>query len=119
LLDHAVDAFRGLAPTQGRLVLCNEDFHGGNVLLSQRGWLAIDPKPIVAEREFAPVSFVRDRRPLDAAVARRRLDLLAHELGLDRERLRRWSIAHAVWWGLESTGVHEPNLQAARLLTKC
>ena len=32
LLDAAVDALRELGPTQGPLVLSNEDFHAGNVL---------------------------------------------------------------------------------------
>jgi len=31
---------------------------------------------------------------------RRRLDLLATELGLDRDRMRGWSIAHALAWGM-------------------
>lgn len=117
LLDPALDALAELPHTQGELVLCNEDFHGGNVLLSERGWLAIDPKPIVAEREFSVVSLVRDRRPVDAAALARRLDALA-ELGLDRERMRRWSLVHALWWGADdATGEWQPQmLEAARLL---
>ena len=117
LLDAALDALDELPHTQGELVLCNEDFHGGNVLLSERGWLAIDPKPIVAEREFGVVSLVRDRRPVDTAAVARRLDTLA-ELGLDRERMRRWSLAHALWWGADdATGQLHPELvEAARLL---
>lgn len=79
----------------------------------------VDPKPIVAEREFAPVSFVRDRRPVDERVVRGRPDALAGALALDRERLRRWSLAHAVWWGLDEARAHEPNLAAARVLTNC
>jgi streptomycin 6-kinase len=117
LLDAALDALTELPRTQGALVLCNEDFHGGNVLLSERGWLAIDPKPIVAEREFGVVSLVRDRRPVDAVVLSRRLDVLAG-LGLDRERIRRWSFVHALWWGADdATGEWHPELlEAARLL---
>jgi streptomycin 6-kinase len=119
LLDEAVGAFRELAPSQGRLVLASEDFHGGNVLSSERGWLAIDPKPIVADREFSLVSYVRDRRPVTEEVVRRRLDRLSAELGLDRERLRRWSVAHAVWWGFDDAHIWPENLEAARVLTNC
>jgi streptomycin 6-kinase len=117
LLDAALDALAELPRTQGELVLCNEDFHGGNVLLSERGWLAIDPKPIVAEREFGVVSLVRDRRPVDARTLTRRLDTLA-ELGLDRERMRGWSLVHALWWGADDTTgeLHEDMVEAARLL---
>jgi streptomycin 6-kinase len=117
LLDAALAALGELPRTQGELVLCNEDFHGGNVLLSERGWLAIDPKPIVAEREFGVVSLVRDRRPVDAQTLTRRLDSLV-ELGLDRERMRRWSLVHALWWGTDDTTgeMHEDMIEAARLL---
>jgi streptomycin 6-kinase len=117
LLGAALDALAELPQTQGELVLCNEDFHGGNVLLSKRGWLAIDPKPIVAEREFGVVSLVRDRRPVDAAALTRRLNAFA-ELGLDRERMRRWSLVHALWWGTDDvTGEWHPEMiDAARLL---
>jgi streptomycin 6-kinase len=67
LLDEALAVFRELGPTQGEQVVVNQDFHGGNVLASERGWLAIDPKPLAGEREFGLVSFVRDRRPCNAA----------------------------------------------------
>ena len=98
-------------------MLSSEDFHGGNVLLAERGWLAIDPKPIVAEREFGVVSLVRDRRPVDDATVRRRLDFLSAELGLDRDRMRRWSLAHALWWGFEGGRILQGHVEAARLLT--
>ena len=39
--------------TQGECVVLHQDFHGGNVLRAAREpWLAIDPKPLVGEREF-------------------------------------------------------------------
>lgn len=55
LLDAALDALTVLPRTQGEPVLVNQDLHGDNVLAAQREpWLLIDPKPLVAEREFAP-----------------------------------------------------------------
>jgi streptomycin 6-kinase len=91
---------RELVSSQGELVVCHQDFHGGNVLRAQREpWLAIDPKPLVGEREFDTAALIRDRRPIATAkVLRRRLDLLSAELGLDRERMRLWGIVHAVAW---------------------
>lgn len=91
---------RDLVSSQGELVVCHQDFHGGNVLRAQREpWLAIDPKPLVGEREFDTAALIRDRQPIAAAsVLRRRLDFLAAELGLDRERMRLWGIVHAVAW---------------------
>jgi streptomycin 6-kinase len=86
---------RELVASQGELVVCHQDFHRGNVLRAERGpWLAIDPKPIVGEREFDTAALIRDG-PGDLT---RRLDLLSAELGLDRERMRLWGIVHAVAW---------------------
>ena len=50
-------------PTQGELVVAHQDFHSGNILRATREpWLAIDPKPLVGEREFDTASLLRDRR---------------------------------------------------------
>jgi streptomycin 6-kinase len=86
---------RELAASQGELVVCHQDFHRGNVLRAEREpWLAIDPKPVVGEREFDTAALLRDG-PGDFA---HRLDLLSAELALDRERMRLWGIVHAVAW---------------------
>jgi streptomycin 6-kinase len=101
VVDQALAALRELPPTQKERVVCHQDFQGSNVLRAEREpWLAIDPKPIVGERAFDVASFLRDRRSaLTAPVVRRRLDRLAEELELDRERVRGWGIAHALAWG--------------------
>jgi streptomycin 6-kinase len=104
LLDAGVAALTDLPPTQGELVVCHQDFHRGNVLAaSRRPWLAIDPKPVVAEREFDTAALLRDGE----GDVGRRLDLLASELRLDRERMRRWGIAKALAWGFAE---HEPRV---------
>lgn len=122
LLDEAVGALIELGPAQGDPVVCHQDFHGGNVLRARReAWLAIDPKPLVGEREFDAASLLRDRRwellrPGAARVVRRRLDLLASELGLDGERMRRWGIAHALAWGVSGAKLEPDMVECARLL---
>jgi streptomycin 6-kinase len=100
LLDAALAAMRTLAPTPGEQVLLHQDLHAGNVLRATREpWLAIDPKPLVGEREFAVAPIVRGaelghgRRELGY-----RLDRLTGELDLDRERARLWSLAQTVAW---------------------
>ena len=98
LVDRTVSFLRDAAPTQRESVLLHQDFHGGNVLLSERGWLAIDAKPLVGEREFDVASLIRDRRPVTKARMERRLDYLVDRLGLDPERTRGWAIAHALAW---------------------
>lgn len=112
LLDEAVDFLREAGPTQRESILMHQDLHGGNVLLSERGWLAIDPKPLVGEREFDIASLVRDRRPTTRKAMLRRLDYLVDRLGLDRERARGWGIAHALAWNGSSRMV-----DAARFLS--
>jgi streptomycin 6-kinase len=113
LVEEAVSFLREAGPTQRESVLMHQDFHGGNVLLSQRGWLAIDPKPLVGEREFDVASLIRDRRPTTKAAMERRLDYLADRLSLDRERTRGWAIAHALAWNGNSEMV-----ECARLLAE-
>src|SRR5918997_4502426 len=98
LVDRAISFLREAGPTQRESVLLHQDLHGGNVLLSQRGWLAIDAKPLVGEREFDVASLIRDRRPATKRVMERRLDYLVDRLSLDRERTRGWAIAHALAW---------------------
>lgn len=122
ILDAAVSALVDLGPTQGPLVLANEDLHAANVLRAEREpWLVIDPKPIAAEREFTPIAMIRDvkehlRRELWAEGVRRRLDRFSSELGLDRERVRGWALAHTVAWGMGKDGVSTGHVTLARLL---
>jgi streptomycin 6-kinase len=125
LLDRALSALRGLGPSQGEPVVLHQDFHGGNVLRAQREpWLAIDPKPLVGEREFDAASLLRDRRDELVAVARpgarvrRRLDQLVAELQLDRERLRGWGIVHALAWGVSPGKVEADMVACARWLSE-
>ena len=115
LLDLAAGLSRELLACPGEPVVLHQDFHGGNVLLDEaRGWLAIDPKPLVGERAFDCASLVRDRRtelmsdPGAAARIRRRLDQLAEGLMLDRERIRGWAVVHAVAWGGETSPGWDP-----------
>jgi len=109
-------------PRQAATVIVHQDLHGGNILRAQREpWLAIDPKPLVGEPAFDAASLLRDRRwqirePNARSVIARRLDILVERLGLDRERTRRWGIAHALAWGMSGTKVEADMIEAARLL---
>jgi streptomycin 6-kinase len=124
LLVEAVALARELGSSQGEPVVLHQDYHGGNVLRAEREpWLAIDPKPLVGEREFDAASLLRDRRDELAADTspqrrvRRRLDQLAGDLSLDRERMRGWAIVHALAWGVSGLGkVEEDMVACARWL---
>lgn len=69
-------------------------------------WLVIDPKPLVGERAFAVAPIVRSFELGHSRVqVLNRLDRLAAELGLDRERCRGWTIAQiaqTVAWSFDS-----------------
>jgi len=116
LVDAAVEALTALAPTQGQQVLLHQDLHGDNVLAAGREpWLAIDPKPLAGEREFAVAPIVRSP---ELGHSRRavlgRLDGLTAELGLDRDRARGWTIGQTVAWAVDG-GMPE-HVEAARWL---
>jgi streptomycin 6-kinase len=85
-------------------------------------WLAIDPKPLIGERAFDLASLLRDRRPTllagphPARVLCERLDLLAGELGVERDRARSWAIVHALAWGMNDEALVPDVVECARLL---
>ena len=78
-------------------VVLHGDLHHGNLLRGPVGWVAIDPHGLIGDPAYDVGPLLLN--PLDrdaAALVRRRLDLLAGELGLDRERLRQWGLVRAV-----------------------
>jgi len=116
LLDIAVDVFGSV--DRGAAALVNQDLHGGNIPRAEREpWLVIDPKPLVGERELDGVGLLRNAALGGGrASVRRWLDVL-QEVGLDRERLRAWGVAHALAWGWdEERGWSPRSVEAARTI---
>ena len=112
LLELALDVFRTVDLSATWLV--NQDLHGLNVLRAQREpWLVIDPKPLVGERELDGVGVLRNVDSV--AEVRRWLDALT-EIGLNRERLRGWGVAHTLAWGWDESGWSAESIAAARLI---
>ena len=103
LLDAALEVFGELPATQGEQVLVHQDLHADNILRATRQpWLAIDPKPLLAEREFGLAAIVRgDELGRGPQRVRHRLDRLVHDLELDRERARLWAFAQTLAWGVD------------------
>jgi streptomycin 6-kinase len=94
-------------------VLLHGDFHHFNILLSERGWLVIDPKGVAgpAEYEVGPLLLNPwDHMPDETeAIQRthRRIAILSERLGFDRQRLWQWAICHSLlsaWWDLVEDG---------------
>jgi streptomycin 6-kinase len=89
--------------------LIHGDFHHFNILSSERGWLAIDPKGVIGppEYECAPllINPIPDLPYLPDAIrlTGRRIAILSERLGFPRERIRDWGLCHALlsaWWDL-------------------
>ncbi|WBB92541.1 aminoglycoside phosphotransferase family protein [Verrucosispora sp. WMMC514] len=118
LVDAALDLLGGLTGSQGAQVLVNQDLHAGNVLRAEREpWLVIDPKPLVGEREFSVVAMVRGTELGHSRVAvRRRLDRLSAELGLDRDRVRGWTIGQTMAWSIDGDRVFTDHADVVRWL---
>jgi streptomycin 6-kinase len=117
LVESAWNTYEQLAATQRRERLLHGDLHHGNVVFDRaRGWLAIDPKGVVAELEFELGAALRnpwDRPALftDPDVIRRRARSLAASLHLDESRLLGWAFSQAVLaaiWVIEDEGDLDP-----------
>jgi streptomycin 6-kinase len=106
LVDAATELLGQLLIRPREPVLVHQDLHGENVLAAEREpWLVIDPKPLRGEREFSLAPIIRSAElghTRDEVVYR--LDRLSTELQLDRERVRGWTIAQTMAWGLYSNG---------------
>ena len=110
LVEQASELFGHLVRTQSRPMLLHGDLQHFNVLFDrQRGWVAIDPKGVIGEREYEIGAILRN--PVDdadlfcsAAAIERRIRHLEARLGVDRERSLSWAFAQAVLsaiWSIE------------------
>ena len=93
--------------------LIHGDFHHFNILLSERGWLAIDPKGVIgpAGYEIGPLMMnpwgsLSDRVSFKAQT-KRRMSILSERVGWEQETILNWATAHAVlsaWWDMQEDG---------------
>lgn len=130
LVERAERLLADLLASAGEPKLLHGDLHHYNILSAHRSpWLVIDPKGIIGDPAFEPAALLLNpwhsllSLPNPRRILSRRLDLLAAELNIDRERLRSWAITFAVlsaWWSLEDNdGSWEHSLACADLLVQC
>jgi streptomycin 6-kinase len=114
LVEAAESAASELLASTTQPMLLHGDLHHYNILAAEREpWLAIDPKGIVGDPAYETGAFLynvlpdnREPRELRRLIARR-VDQLAEEIPLDRQRVLGWGIAQAVlsgWWSYEDSG---------------
>lgn len=111
LVEHAAALARDLAGDPAGTLL-HTDLHYENVLAADRGWLAIDPKPLSGDPayEVAPLLWNRWAEVVRGGargVLRRRLAAVTDAAGLDPDRVRDWVVVREAvnaLWTLESAG---------------
>jgi streptomycin 6-kinase len=111
LVGQAERLYAELSASMEAAVVLHGDLHHDNIVAATRApWLAIDPKGVIGEPAYETGALLRNPRPRLLAfpdplrVTRRRVDQLAEELGVERERIRGWGLAQAVlsaWWSIE------------------
>ncbi|MDR3550474.1 MAG: aminoglycoside phosphotransferase family protein [Candidatus Babeliales bacterium] len=92
-------AERLLATQSTKDVLLHGDLHHGNILLSARGWLAIDPKGVIGEPAFEVCAFIRNPYPEQLKpkeLLAHRIELFAQGLAIDKQRLHEWLYVRVV-----------------------
>lgn len=110
LFDLGEGIFKEYTQDKKEAVLLHGDLHSDNILSSERGWLVIDPKGVIGEREFELGAYLRnpyydypkgsDYKKLET----KRIIQFSEELRFDKERIRNWAFACAVislLWFLE------------------
>ncbi len=126
LVDTADKLFNELISTSEEVILIHGDLHHDNVLSSHRnGWLAIDPKGIVAEPAYEtaamlrnPHSFLMGKSNLQGILSKR-ISILSAELGINPDRIRKWGIAQTILstiWSIEENGNTDQDVRVAEAL---
>ncbi len=115
--EKTVSVVEGMLPElfgdQGSSVLLHGDFHHFNILLSERGWLVIDPKGVVGPPEYDAGPFLLNpwgNIPDEKEALRRtqrRIAILSEQLGFERRKLLNWGLCHSLlsaWWDTKEDG---------------
>ncbi len=103
------------------------DFHHFNILLSERGWLAIDPKGVIGPvgYEIGPLMINPWNSISDCSNFRiktkRRVSILVERLGWEQENIINWATAHAVlsaWWDFQDGTNWKYSLNCAKVFSE-
>lgn len=93
LVKQAYSVYNELCNTQQTPILLHGDLHHGNILHdTNRGWLAIDPKSLIGEREFDTACYLRNplENPPNTSQLEQRIKTIAQNTNLNPERIKQW-----------------------------
>ena len=109
LLSSALTIFNRLNSSISRYYVLHGDLHHYNILsCDNKGWVAIDPKGLIGEREYDVIQFLLNRLPSENKynIVRDRIEIFVKELGLSKNRILLWGYVHAilsVCWSVEES----------------
>lgn len=128
MIDKAEDIFIQYPKDNKETVLLHGDLHSDNILSSERGWLIIDPKGIIGEREFELGAYLRNPYydlPKGGNYKKIVSEIIIHfseELGFEKERILNWAFAGAVisllWFLEDENTLKKIYIQNAELLNE-
>lgn len=130
LVIKAQKVFKDLINSQGDLYLLHADLHHDNILNSERGWLSIDPKGIIGEREYEPSVYIlnpykrfkENEELIKKDFFAKRVKLISKALNLNEERVAKWAFIKqilALIWSLQDYGIRDKiSIRNARELEK-
>lgn len=123
-LEHvqlAEEFFQQVIETSEAPQLLHGDLHHENILYSEeKGWMAIDPKGVTGDPYFDVTSFLinqLDTKTDPKSILKLRVDTISDQLGLDRQRLLKASIALGTLyacWAVEDLADWETTYQCVK-----
>ncbi|WML48810.1 aminoglycoside phosphotransferase family protein [Neobacillus sp. PS3-34] len=123
LLQEAAVLFQYMSRTSEKPYLLHGDLHHYNILSSgEDGWIAIDPKGLIGEREYDVIQYLLNKLPKVNAkpIISKRIDIFVEELGLDKARILMWGYGHSVLsssWSVEE-GLNEDYLKTINVFSE-
>lgn len=126
----AREKFKNLINTSGEQYLLHADLHHDNILKSGRGWLSIDPKGIIGEREYEPSVYIlnpykrfkENEDLISKDFFAKRIKLISKALDLNEKRVAAWAFIKqilALIWSLQDYGIRgKISIRIARELEK-
>ncbi|MEH7014460.1 aminoglycoside phosphotransferase family protein [Neobacillus niacini] len=121
IVQLAEEFFQQVMETSEGPQLLHGDLHHENILYSEeKGWMAIDPKGVAGDPYFDIPSFLinqLDSKSDPKSVLKLRVDTISEQLGIDRQRLLKSSIALGTLyacWGVEDLADWETTYQCVK-----